>query len=714
MGKRVRSILSLLVLAVLAVAAGVYIRFYLQDAGRMPMPPEFEDRLRQGNGAVEGLRTLAEARAMLKDAPDEAAQRLRALIAAAPSSPEAFEARLILAELLAKGGDAPGAIRLLDDVIAGQAGPRRTRAHIERAKILGKTDPAAARRDLQEVLGNDEHLPALQLKARLELGLLDLEAGDYLRAIATLSPLTARDYPEKPAALEGVRKAVEGHAQKLAAGNDPAALLAWGEEMVKRFPELDAMRSTIRYHQAAALRQAGRLTDARRLAERLRRDAPELQKACTDELARLTEAEAAKGIARGAAAFLKAAADGKENRAHLEGDLAADTAWTKARSPLVLTGTTTVKRGATLTIEAGCTVQFLLGARLVVEGALLAAGTPEAPIRFTSAVANDPTPFDGEGILFADSSDDERCRLEHCIVEYQRVGVACAAASPVLRRCVLARNGTAGLHATDGAAPRLEDLCRIENNDAAGLRAEGANVALRGGLVLKNGADGLRLTDKSQGTIEGNRIRDNAGHGIACDSFSSPAIRGNEIAGNHGCGIRCNRFSQPAIQGNLIRDNRGPGIRCSLDSASTIAANLIEGNGDHPIILEKSDGVIQGNLILRNRPYGVDCRQSASPRIEGNWIEGNGGAAILCGEGSAPTITGNAILGHKLAINIATTLTVQAAGNYFGDVDDAHLAEQIIDKADVTGLGEVVWKPRLTAPPTRPATPTPDLPPLPQ
>ncbi|HRT97512.1 MAG TPA: tetratricopeptide repeat protein, partial [Planctomycetota bacterium] len=195
MGKRVRSILSLLVLAVLAVAAGVYIRFYLQDAGRMPMPPEFEDRLRQGNGAVEGLRTLAEARAMLKDAPDEAAQRLRALIAAAPSSPEAFEARLILAELLAKGGDAPGAIRLLDDVIAGQAGPRRTRAHIERAKILGKTDPAAARRDLQEVLGNDEHLPALQLKARLELGLLDLEAGDYLRAIATLSPLTARDYP---------------------------------------------------------------------------------------------------------------------------------------------------------------------------------------------------------------------------------------------------------------------------------------------------------------------------------------------------------------------------------------------------------------------------------------------------------------------------------------------------------------------------------------
>ncbi|HUT35934.1 MAG TPA: right-handed parallel beta-helix repeat-containing protein [Planctomycetota bacterium] len=727
MGKLARRLILLLVLTGLGVGVGVYMHLKVREAdGRAssaeieakvreaqrrasPAPPDEE--LRQPTAVVDALLALSEIRAMAKDAPDEAVRRLRALVEKAPDSPEASEARIILADLLAKGGDVPGALAFLDAVIAEpNAGPRATRARIERARLHAKTDPAAARRELEAILGDDQHLPALQLQARLELGLLDIQGGEFLRAIATLTPLTQRNYAEKAPALEAIRRAIEGHADRLAKGNDPAAILAWGDEMIRIFPQLDAMRSTLRYHQAAALRQSGRLSDARILAERLRRDDPALEPACTAELERITEAEAAAGILRGPAAFLKAKAEGREARAHLDGDIAADATWTPDKGPLVLTAQVTVKPGVTLTIEPGCVVQFLLGARLVVQGTLIARGTAEAPVRFTSAVEKSPTPFDGDGVLFADSSADDRCVLEHCLVEYQRVGVACAAASPTLRHCVLARNGNAALHVTDGAGPRIEAPCRIEHNDALGIRADGAVVAVRRCLVLSNGGDGIRLTNRSKGTIEGCRIRDNGGHGIACDNFASPTIQANEIAANQGCGIRCNRFSQPAIQGNVIRENQGSGIRCSLDSASTIAGNLIEANGDHPIILEKSDGLIKGNTIVRNRPYGLNCLASASPQIEDNWIEGNGRCGIICGEASSPVITRNAILGQAKAISTSSTLAVQARDNYFGEVDDARVEALIFDKGDEQTLGEVVWKPRLPSAPPRPAAPSLDLP----
>jgi len=730
-GKLAKRLILLLVLTAIGVAVGIAVHLLLggrqgessdddiiakaleaqqQAAGGKPIVKKD----RPAGDVVEAVRILGELRAKAKEAPDEAARGLRAFIEKAPDSPDSFEARLILADLLAKGGDVAAALKLLDAVAAEpNGGPRATRARTERAKLRAKSDPATARRELEAILRDDSHEPTLQNAARLELGRIELHAGQFLTAIATLTPLTQRGYAEKAPALDLIRQAIEGHIEHLAKANDPQAILTWGAEMMKKFPELASLRSTLRYHQAAALRQTGRLTDARLLAERLRRDDPTLEPACAAELKRITDAETAAGILRDPAAFLKAKADGKETRAHLDGDIAADAAWAKAQSPLVLTGTVTVKQGATLTIEPGTVVQFLLGARLVVQGALVARGTPEAPIRFTSAIEKDPTPFDGDGIFFADSSDDARCLLEHAIVEYQRVGVDCSASSPTLRDCLLARNGNAALRAAEGAEPRLDGLCRIENNDSVGVLAQGTALTLRRCLILKNGGDGIRLADKAKGTIEACRIRDNAGHGIALDNFASPTIQVNEIAANRGCGIHANRFSQPTIQANAIRDNAGAGIRCTLSSPATITANLIEGNRDYPITLEKSDATIAANLVLRNRPYGLNCAREASPQIEGNWIEGNSAAGILIGEGSSPLITRNAILGHAKAISNSSTNTIQAKDNYFGDVTDAKMADLIFDKGDENALGEVIWHPRLPAAPPRPPAPTLDLPPLP-
>lgn len=73
--------------------------------------------------------------------------------------------------------------------------------------------------------------------------------------------------------------------------------------------------------------------------------------------------------------------------ASVSGAIAANTTWTAAGGPYQVTANLTVNSGVTLTIEAGTTVYLGSGVTITVAsgGALLAQGTSNAPIRFTTA-----------------------------------------------------------------------------------------------------------------------------------------------------------------------------------------------------------------------------------------------------------------------------------------------------------------------------------------
>ena len=716
MSKSVRTIVCLLGILGIAAAAIVFIRSRSKNTHEHELPADLLKGVEEGEAALERRRALSDIRKVIEADPDEGLNRLEQFVEKHKGTGEASEAHILLALELEKRKRLDEAMAHLDGVIAdARAGRRADRARIERARIFAATDPIAARKALEGVIHNRRH-PDLQLSARLQLGLLDLKDDEFAKAIQTLKPLTTGSFPQTPAAVSAIRKAIVGQTLKLARGTDPKTVLDWGTRMVAEFPDLTNVHNVVRYHQATALCKLGDLVEARHILERLKRDVPaELlgpDIPCTAELSRINEAEDAAGTVRTRDAFRRARREGKEVRQNFEGDITSNTTWRRTASPIVLTDTTTVKPGATLTIEPGMAVEFLLGARLVVEGALVARGTADQPIRFTSAEAKKPTFFDGEGILFTDASDDAHSVLDHCILEYQRHGVACTAAAPSLRNCTFTRNGTAGLLATEGAALTLEG-CRFISNDGVGIQADASDVTARRCLVLQNGLDGIRIAGRAKGLIENSRVSRNKGHGVACDNNASPTIKASQIAGNGGDGVHCNRFSQPTIDGSILRDNAGAGLHCLLDSAATVVGCLIEGNRDYPITLEKSDGVIKANNVVRNRPYGINCAASASPRIEGNWVEGNGKCGVICSEACAPVITGNAILRQERAISNTGALNVQATGNYFGDADDKQMEKIIFDKTDEKALGEIKWKPRLTKAPPRPPLPQLDLPPLP-
>ena len=653
--------------------------------------------------------------------PRDRLQKARQRVADSPPAKLRVDPEQAQAEAIALFG------RSIDDPKAGR---RASRALLMRAGLLMDVDEAAARADLRRVVRQHERsAPILYARAGLVLADIHLRRGQHLEAIRILGPISLASIPQKAAADRALRQAIHAHVAGLAAKGDWNEVVTWSGDMIAKYPELPGLRNVLRYRQAVAHRKLGHLATARTIVERLVRDLPAALLAkevdVEAELAAIAAAEAAQGIRRTRAAFLDATRTGGETRAHVEGTLAADTTWPQANGPLVLTAPVVVQPGATLTIQPGARIEFLQGARLVVQGALVAAGTPQAPIRFTSAVRRPDarTAFDGEGIAFAKARPGRESRVEHCVLEHQRVALACAGGTLVLRHCTFRRSGKAALLATDDATLTVED-CTFENNDGTAVNAKNTTATIRRCVVHANGRDGIRLEGPVRSTIEASRIAANGRHGIVCESDLKAAIHNNRIEGNQGHGIYCNKFVQAVIKGNHIRNNGGKpkegndGVRCERQSDCEIVGNLIEGNAKSGIALDGCKGSIKDNYIRQNKSYGVNCESSAAPLIEGNVLRGNvsdgSGVGVAAADGSQPIVTRNTIGYHDPCwISNTGTSDLDAPENYFELparrppelTGDELIEKYLFDRLDMKALGKINWKPRLPSPPPPPALP---------
>lgn len=104
----------------------------------------------------------------------------------------------------------------------------------------------------------------------------------------------------------------------------------------------------------------------------------------------------------------------------VSGNITADTVWSTAQSPIIVTGTVTVVSG-TLTISPGVTVKFNSGTGLTVQtgGRLVADGTSSQPITFTSNITPTPASCDWETIRLFSSNNI----IRYSVIEYARWGI---------------------------------------------------------------------------------------------------------------------------------------------------------------------------------------------------------------------------------------------------------------------------------------------------
>ena len=327
--------------------------------------------------------------------------------------------------------------------------------------------------------------------------------------------------------------------------------------------------------------------------------------------------------------------------------LTEDSVW---RGEVRVEGGVTVAPQATLTIEPGTTVRFGSAAEtpdargaLVIQGRLVAVGTGERSIRFSSWYEQ-PHAGDWQGIVLLGS--EKRNRLENCRIEGADIAVDGAYATIALQNTVAQESGI-GIRCRDclltmeGGGARHNDMGIVLGDSEADLREadvsenrRGLDVArsslsLAGSNLEGNGADAL-YADASRLSLSGNRFKGN-GMGVTLLS-SEGTVTGNVVSGNHGHGVSLSR-SRIRMNGNAIERNGGNGLKVA-DGA----------------------GAAWGNAISGNSPY--DCYHA-------------GGEDFL------------------------------AVGNWWGTPDGAEAAKRIYDRRTDPRRGVVLHAPVLTA---RPAT----------
>lgn len=140
----------------------------------------------------------------------------------------------------------------------------------------------------------------------------------------------------------------------------------------------------------------------------------------------------------------------------------------------------------TLTIEPGATIQFSnvylwIGhdSNSSYPGALNAEGTPDQKITFTSSSAT-PAPGDWYGLYFANYSDDSKCSLENCIIEYGGASsyenVFLNNASPTINSSII-RHGSGNGIAVISSSPASPSVpvingCQFTGNSASGISSD--------------------------------------------------------------------------------------------------------------------------------------------------------------------------------------------------------------------------------------------------
>ena len=202
-----------------------------------------------------------------------------------------------------------------------------------------------------------------------------------------------------------------------------------------------------------------------------------------------------------------AAAEG----AHEATTITAATTW---EGTVNLTGTTVVKKGAVLTILPGTTVRFartdadgdgIGDGELVVEGKIIASGTKEAPIRFTSAEAV-PKMKDWTFVIIETSRGSQ---LRWCVFEHAFTGVQIHySADIVIQDCLFSGN-------------------------FEGLRFSTTEVTIDHNDFVGNDT-GIRYESHgSRATVEANRFRDNGtAFWVVQRSTSTAKILANDVEGS--------------------------------------------------------------------------------------------------------------------------------------------------------------------------------------
>ncbi len=402
---------------------------------------------------------------------------------------------------------------------------------------------------------------------------------------------------------------------------------------------------------------------------------------------------------------------------------AGETVWAPENGPYQLTGEIRVPEGATLRIEPGTSVYFEPDTRVIVNGVLVAEGTEDARIRFTSVPGQPFVPDlnglpDGparwKGIQFRDSGAAEN-KIAFADIEYAQdnngaIGVINSSAviddvsfAGTHRRMVYGNNASLVVRNSD-----FPDMF-AEDEDPAVLGLDNISEQIK--IVGRPPADGQLI-------IQNNVFGSNKGHNDVIDADSHRVTAGPilQILDNVFAGAGDELLDLGGdvyVAGNLFRNvskddstsDRGYANAISTGDAGAnttiVVARNVFYDVDHAINLKRNAATIfENNTVVKVHPDFLDRFDNPSVASAINFYVDEPGATFGKGAYAAgnifwdtPRVFGNV----DLPADRANT-ALQLEHNLLSpEVAQAPVGERGITTQEL-GIGNVIGDPRIADP----------------
>jgi len=355
------------------------------------------------------------------------------------------------------------------------------------------------------------------------------------------------------------------------------------------------------------------------------------------------------------------------------GSITTDTTWTAAGSPYIVLQNVEVKDGVTLTIEPGTKIAFyqetdqkldkLFGLSVMGTAKLIAQGTAEAPIVFTSA---SPSPKPGDWASVNVFGTDNV--IEHVIFEYGAGDIGYDAAL-----------------VTD-----TKNLSHLTvRNNRKGLLISGDSVTIEDSSFFFNGSY-MVLTHANSTSLINCTFDSNKDDII--DSFGSVMVDNCTFTNNEG-EVFPSHYGELTITNSIFENNTSPYGEASIINflgGSLILRNtLICNNKGKSAIYIQNYEAEEDSVTIENCTITYNGPVSTSSS-DGDGIYYNGAA------GESFSMSNTNIFGNsRYDFMNDGEADVTIPNNYWGSNDNLQIMLKIYDKFDGQNKGEVIYQPYL-------------------
>ena len=370
-------------------------------------------------------------------------------------------------------------------------------------------------------------------------------------------------------------------------------------------------------------------------------------------------------------------------------EISQDTTWTPDAGPYVIDQTLTVDAGVTLTIQPGTVVKFDYGQSLNVSGNLVADGTVDDPIYFTSlyddSVGGDINPkitfeSDGDGIddtIYDPAPDYGDWRgitissggnydIEHTTIVYANTAINTNSATGTIDSATISHGQYAFV---------------FQNNSQASISNADINDMLSGGIVLLS--SNASISASTMQNIDG----------IAVDDLNSSSLdlENSTLENISSTAILLYPASTASINHSTITDSGG--IEAYQNSSFTFKNSGMKNISGMSIDIDGSSADMN-NSTIDTASAGIEASDNSTTMITdssienisaGSAIETFNGGSLTLSNSTLTTMTGTALEAYTSAWSGygSTTVTIASSTISEGESDGLEIFGMV--NTNITG-----------------------------